>query len=378
VVNENKLSPRYQDLSREQGFALESRVLQRLMPMLVLSENPELYAVQDYFSNFIKLIYLLIDIGLGNKTVEEGRLEGKHLHGYLEPKNLFIDKSRFAAEAVLCVTDALGDLGLIRYIPRPGLSERDQKNSDITMLVSHGAYTLSEIGMYEEVFRHPAAIDCKYIFNHKQQTEPFVNGNFFARELWSTPGLYTPEIGMPSAFEDLIQGEWKQSLIDLGLSGIVSSYNSFLNGVHVVQNNAQSEPKEIVRTTIFNVKGDVNMSNGNQINVHGTVQGNVFIGEKIEGVTANINASNAPEETKSKLKELTEAVKNMAPSLDEKLQAKVAKNLERLTTEAVAPEPDRDWYEVSAKGLMEAAQTVSEVIGGPVIAAVKSISSLFL
>ena len=134
----------------------------------------------------------------------------------------------------------------------------------------------------------------------------------------------------------------------------------------------------MTQTTVFNVKGDVNMNNGKQINVHGTVQGNVFIGEKIEGVTANINASNASEETKSKLKELTEAVKNMVPNLDEKLQTKVAKNLERLTTEVVAQEPDRDWYEVSAKGLMEAAQTVSEVIGGPVIAAVKSISSLFL
>ena len=55
----------------------------------------------------------------------------------------------------------------------------------------------------------------------------------------------------------------------------------------------------------------------------------------------------------------------------------MGKNLKRLSDELAEPEPDRAWYEVSLKGLKEAAEAVGE-IAAPVVATVKKLIPLLL
>ena len=159
---------RYQDLSREQAFGLEARVLQRLVPLLQPSENAVPTDVGSYFMKLFELTHLLAEIGLGNVPLHAARQEGKAFHSELTNYGaLMSDESKPAADAILCVTDALGDLGLVRYIESPGLSERDRANPDVGMLVAHGAYTLSKMGMVQAVFVHPTRIDAEFVFSHK-------------------------------------------------------------------------------------------------------------------------------------------------------------------------------------------------------------------
>jgi hypothetical protein len=120
--------PRFQDLSREQAFGLAGRVLQRIAPLLIVKDGATGDEVYTYFSDLLEFTYLLCEIGLGNVSVNDARARGKEFHERFEDKSqLFAEKSVVAAEAIMLVTDALGDLGLIHYSFRPGLLERDKK-----------------------------------------------------------------------------------------------------------------------------------------------------------------------------------------------------------------------------------------------------------
>jgi hypothetical protein len=207
----------------------------------------------------LRLTYLLADIGLGNQLQDSVKQKGRVFNSALGKYGTLIStKSTRAADAILCVTDALGDLGLIEYIPRPGLSERDQVNPDVRMLLAQGGCALSKIGILEEVFPHPTNVDAEFIFNHKSETEPFLAPEFFSRELWPLPGLYAPDQAMPYAFESIILEGWRESIEKIGLSGVVASYNYFLHGMNLVQNNKLLRAQE--KTVINNVT--INLGNG--------------------------------------------------------------------------------------------------------------------
>ncbi len=180
---------RYQDLSREQAFGVEARVLQRMFPLLIPKEKSHSGEIGNYFSILIDLTHLLIDVSLGNKFLQDVRPQGREFHTALNLSRLFLDKSVPAAEAIMCVTDALGDLELIQYLTPPGLSKHDQRNPDLHMLLANSSFTLSKIGLKEEVFLAPASTDCSYVFSHRSETEPFVSSAFFSRDLWPLPGL---------------------------------------------------------------------------------------------------------------------------------------------------------------------------------------------
>lgn len=80
-------------------------------------------------------------------------------------------------------------LGRIEYFVNHGLSKRDQRNPDLSMLVAQASFTLSKIGMEEEVFQHPAASDCAYVFSHRSETEAFVSRILLAGLMAATRSL---------------------------------------------------------------------------------------------------------------------------------------------------------------------------------------------
>jgi hypothetical protein len=116
------------------------------------------------------------------------------------------------------------------------------------------------------------------------------------------------------------------------------------------------------------------------VNQSGT--GNIInIAEYMSGVTnqvtSNLQQSSSSEEVKALVQQLVEQVKALSPEADPKLTQAMGKNLKRLSEELAEPEPDPAWYEVSLKGLKEAAEAVGE-IAKPVIATVAKLMPLLL
>jgi hypothetical protein len=122
-------------------------------------------------------------------------------------------------------------------------------------------------------------------------------------------------------------------------------------------------------------------TNTQNVNVSGTVGGDVNVNQVVANTISNslnrVAKSDAPDEMKKRLEELHELVKNLAPKLAPDDQEKAAKNLEVLAREATSKKPDRAWYDVSAKGLMEAASTVADM-AAPITKAVQAVLALLI
>lgn len=132
---------------------------------------------------------------------------------------------------------------------------------------------------------------------------------------------------------------------------------------------------EIVAPVITTVLGD-------QVNTHIQL-GNVTVSGDFNLVTAqNIQNSfnkaagaQVPDELKNALKKLTVEVAGLAKQLPSEDAEKASKDLEVLTAEAVSKTPRKQWYELSAEGLIEAAKAVVG-IAVPVTTAVKAVLAL--
>lgn len=361
----SKQWPRFQDLSRAQAFGLEARILQRLVPLLQLSEGVRSRDVGTYFVSLLDLTYFLSEVGLGNQSLEDAKQKGQSFHTALSKNKLFSDKSVPAAEAILCVTNELGDLGLIRYFSRPGLTERDQMNPDVEMLVAQASYTLSKFGMQEEVFMHPTDVDAKFIFDHKDETELFLAPAFFSRDLWPLPGFNPPDQAMPYAYEFVILEDWRESLANLGLSGIVASYNGFLHGMNLVQKNPRAHPRE--KTVINNVT--LNFSNGSSFT------GPIAVGENIR-ISYDAAASTSKDQLRQRLEEVVGLVSKLTEAIDSvDRKNDVSVQLKSFVEEAKKEKPSKWMLDISSKGLLEAANTVA-AMASPITTAVKAALAL--
>lgn len=236
--------PRYQDLTREQAFGIEGRMVMRLFPLLVLEPNTKALDVEQYYSNLFELSYLLIDVGVGNKSLEEVKKKAGSLHEYFGSHNFFDEKSALAVEAIRLVTDALSQLNMTKYFAKPGLSERDLANPDLVMAVAQASRALLTLGMEERVFKEPVDRDCQIVLSHPEQNK-YLDPVFFSNKLWPIEKSPIGDSGMYFGFERVILREWKTGLSELGLTGIVSSYENLLSGYRVSVNkdsdNTQSK-----------------------------------------------------------------------------------------------------------------------------------------
>jgi internalin A len=79
---------------------------------------------------------------------------------------------------------------------------------------------------------------------------------------------------------------------------------------------------------------------------------------------------------KEALTALVEAVQKLHPSLSEAEKGTAERRLKALTEEAAQPKPDKGLLAVTAKGLVEAAETCAK-LAGPVVAATKTVLGLF-
>lgn len=107
----------------------------------------------------------------------------------------------------------------------------------------------------------------------------------------------------------------------------------------------------------------------------------VTIAEYMSNVSTTVNNNmmeyDRDPEIKYLIKQLNEAIKVVAPNADPSHIKKMGKNLEALSNEISSDEPEREWYEVSLKGLKEAAKAVGEV-ATPIIDIINKLSPLLL
>jgi len=130
--------------------------------------------------------------------------------------------------------------------------------------------------------------------------------------------------------------------------------------------------------------GELNVtdnSNNQTINIgdnaSGTFNINQVAAETVTNSFNRVEGADVSQDLKKQLEELSKLVKQMLPKLPEDKQAKAADSLDILTKQATSKKPDRKWYDLSAEGLMEAAEAVAGM-AAPIGKALKTILPLLV
>jgi hypothetical protein len=121
----DRLAPRLQDLSREQAYGHEARMILRSAPLLMLRSTCAPASGRGYFEELFDFVHLLCDVALGNVSVGDAKERSCTFNAALYAPDIFEVKSQGLVCAVLLATDALGDLGTVRYHYKPGGSRHD-------------------------------------------------------------------------------------------------------------------------------------------------------------------------------------------------------------------------------------------------------------
>ncbi len=127
-------------------------------------------------------------------------------------------------------------------------------------------------------------------------------------------------------------------------------------------------------------KGGLFVDKNVTINQSGT--GNIanvaeFMSEVTNHVTNNLERSSSGEDVKQLVKQLSDQITAISSKVDPKQTQRMGTDLQTLSSEMAQPEPRRAWYELSLKGLKEAAQAVGD-IAKPVIDTVSKLMTLLL
>jgi hypothetical protein len=130
-------------------------------------------------------------------------------------------------------------------------------------------------------------------------------------------------------------------------------------------------------TTVNNIQGNL-MSTTIQLgNVVVTGDFNVVTAANLQNSFNKAANADVNDELKEKLKSAAVIVGKLAEKLAPDDAEELSKNLNILTSEAASKKPRKEWYELSAKGILEAAKTVAE-LAAPVTAAVQAVLALLV
>src|SRR5262249_24297114 len=123
--------------------------------------------------------------------------------------------------------------------------------------------------------------------------------------------------------------------------------------------------------TVVNKNVTVNQSGTGIVNVA------EFMSGVTNTVTNNLEKSSSGEDVKALVKQLADQIAAISAKVDPKQTQRMGNDLQTLTTEMAQQEPRRPWYELTLKGLKEAAEAVGE-IAKPVIETVSKLMPLLL
>lgn len=164
--------------------------------------------------------------------------------------------------------------------------------------------------------------------------------------------------------------------IGLALPGQAASFEVMRRqmAVKVQRYIRRSEIAAPVVTNIFGDQMNTHIQLGN-VSVSGDF--NLVTAQNIQNSFNKAAGSEVDEPLKAALKELTLQVASLAKQLPAEDAERVSKDLGMLTAEAVSKTPRKQWYELSASGLIEAAKTVAD-LAAPMTTAVKAVLALLI
>lgn len=118
--------------------------------------------------------------------------------------------------------------------------------------------------------------------------------------------------------------------------------------------------------------------NDQSVKISGTniTVGNVTVASTIQGSFNHVEKSAAQPELKTLLESLHTDIAKMVNRLPPETSESVARDLQTFSAEAVSAKPRKNFLQVTAGGLIEAAKTVAEFTA-PVVTAVKAILTIF-
>ncbi|APV50232.1 hypothetical protein BWI17_11355 [Betaproteobacteria bacterium GR16-43] len=162
---------------------------------------------------------------------------------------------------------------------------------------------------------------------------------------------------------------------------LAERYEGARNQVWKKVEDYQARRAAVRLVKVVNVEqGGIVVDKSITVNQSGT--GNVLnIAEYMSGVTNNVNNNLANAQADDDLKALVRALTDQIGSLSKQVDPKHTQNMgdsaETISKEMAKSEPRREWYEVSLKGLKEAAEAVGE-LGKPILETVKKLWPLLL
>ena len=183
----------------------------------------------------------------------------------------------------------------------------------------------------------------------------------------------------PSAFLDIVQQA--EDIITPGerttlLAHLSDVRGNLLKSIEKFTEQKDKEDIKVIVTQTFNAADHRSNMNNQTLNNFGTMGDvNQVAAQSIDNSFNKIAQSEASQELKVKFEELNAQVAELLKNLPKDEQDKVARDLETLTEETASKEPRKQWLELSAQGLIDAAKTVGE-IAAPVITTVKAILTL--
>jgi hypothetical protein len=128
-------------------------------------------------------------------------------------------------------------------------------------------------------------------------------------------------------------------------------------------------------TVTYNIQGNLMNTSIQLGTVNVTGDFNLVTATNIQNSFNKAANAEVDARVKDRLRELALQVANLANQLPSEDAERVSKDLEALTSEAVSKKPRKEWYELSAKGIIEAAKAVA-AMAGPVGVAVKAVIDL--
>lgn len=162
--------------------------------------------------------------------------------------------------------------------------------------------------------------------------------------------------------------EMGEEYVPIGKLGKRFNVKKLLDGIEEEKERITHSP-DFGKANILNInkyiveRQEVDKMSSSTVNITDStvVNANIVAAKNIENSNIIIKDSQAPDELKNLLKQLTESVTIMVEQLSDEQKEQVTDDLQTFTKEATKKKPRQDWWQLSAKGLKEAAKTVGEI-----------------
>ena len=143
-----RIKLRLQDLTREQAYGVQGRLILRLFPLFKFKDEVTSNEIGEFYNKLFDFSHLLFEVALGNQSTDDVIEQAKEYHYFFSNySNKIHSKNRPALEPILLSIDALGQLNLVDFFEKPGLADLDKGLADLDMSIVMAGLAISAFGL---------------------------------------------------------------------------------------------------------------------------------------------------------------------------------------------------------------------------------------